>query len=460
LVLGLIFAWTVAFAAPYEDRADWSDLERLGFQWAADPAPDAETAAARVANLLAYKVNVDSAADSAGKTLLMVAVQTENAEFVTALLIQGVDRSPVDAEGQTALDHARAMGNLELVALLEGGAVTASKELRTTRRTVPPEEATKSSPIGLSVVPPASLFQDRDTRITGLSLDLPYGFMAEMYGVQLGLLHNVRGRAVGLQAGGLNGAASFTGLRLGAVNVAGITRGIEVGGMNFSGAMASGDEVGCYGLCVGIYNGYRSGGGVHAGLLNVVGGEGDTMWMVGGLVNSAMTTRGFLLAPINYVARDFVGLELGFINFNNFYFVQTTTDVGGGYTQTTTTSSFTAGASRAVQISAMNFVDDIDGAQLGGMNVALGAIHGAQISALNLANLREERESSGFQFGLMNGTASWRGVQIGGLNGAGDVSGVQVGILNIARELHGVQVGALNIAYKNKLPVMVVVNGG
>ena len=394
-------------------------------------------------------MDVDAVTDSAGRTLLMVAALANNVHFVRAMLTQQIDLGRTDDAGLTALDHARAGENDEIIALLEGGVLGPESTVQiapgqvalgqvSSGHAATDLKVTAVSPVGLSFVPPISVFQRRNSRITGLSLDVPYGFMAEMYGIQLGGFHNVRGAAVGMQVGAVNASRTFSGFRAGGLNVSRASRGIEVGAINITSGLA--EDGGCYGVCVGAYNGYRGGAGLIAGgLFNVMDGSGGPMWMVSGLVNGAQSTKGLLTAPVNYVQRDFVGLELAIVNFNNFYFTQTSTDLGGGWTEVTTTSEYTAGSSKGVQISGMNFVDNLDGAQVGVlMNGALGVLHGAQISAINLANLGGPQDSSGLQLGGLNFTAGF----------------------NIARELHGVQLGGLNFAYKSKVPFTVLVNAG
>lgn len=85
----------------------------------------------------------------------------------------------------------------------------------------------------------------------------------------------------------------------------------------------------------------------------------------------------------------------------------------------------------------------IRGVQLAGVaNILAGGFVGGQLSAINLAG----GKSRGFQAGYCNSAFEIDGAQIGLVNLAGAAHGTQIGIVNRAKKMDGVPVGAVNLA--------------
>lgn len=84
---------------------------------------------------------------------------------------------------------------------------------------------------------------------------------------------------------------------------------------------------------------------------------------------------------------------------------------------------------------------DVDGVQLGGVQLT-------------------EREIWGVQLGVVNAvTQKMRGVQLGAFNYAWHLRGVQFGIVNYAYAIKGLQLGLINICPHAYVPAMVFING-
>lgn len=101
-------------------------------------------------------------------------------------------------------------------------------------------------PFQFAIVSPAAIPAGK--RVHGISLNLFYGELKSMRGVQAGLLNSVEGQTVGVQAGVLN--------------ITGEERGIQGGVMNFS----RGELDGIQG---GLVNYAKSSKGMQAGLINI-----------------------------------------------------------------------------------------------------------------------------------------------------------------------------------------------
>lgn len=88
-----------------------------------------------------------------------------------------------------------------------------------------------------------------------------------------------------------------------------------------------------------------------------------------------------------------------------------------------------------------NQARDVDGVQLGAVQLAEGELWGVQLGAINAATQR------------------MRGVQLGAVNYAWSVRGVQLGVVNYAEYIKGVQLGLLNICPHAWMPAMIFING-
>lgn len=82
-------------------------------------------------------------------------------------------------------------------------------------------------------------------------------------------------------------------------------------------------------------------------------------------------------------------------------------------------------------------------------------VRGAQFALLTKAE-----QVQGAQLGFLNmAQSSITGVQFGLLNQAEYVHGVQLGFVNYTKTIYGLQIGLLNIAENGWLPTMIFVNG-
>jgi len=112
------------------------------------------------------------------------------------------------------------------------------------------------------------------------------------------------------------------------------------------------------------------------------------------------------------------------------------------------------GPVRGAQIGAVEIADGVTGLQIGAVSLSVGRVEGGQIGAVNVA----ARGFRGLQLGATNfAGASSEGLQLGAINVAGDLSGVQLGLVNVAAgEVKGAQVGLVNVAKKSSLSIGLV----
>jgi hypothetical protein len=452
-----------AHAAPYTPRADWSRLEALVFDQAATPS-DLATEASEVMNAIVYETHPAKVQDADGRTALMVAVLSGNQHYVECLLSDSAtglaggapDLERKDRDGRTALDHARAGGSAAMVALLERGALfpSAPDAGGVAATALASDSDGWSGPIGLGLVGPLDLIQDRRKDFTGLSVNLLQGSLRTLKGVQVGPFNHTR----------LGGG----GAQLGAVNTTGDAFiGLQAGAINFTTRRFRDDEgrnPGCYGLCMGGANVSGGGAGIHAGLVNTVV-EGRGLLQVGAGNVATREMNGVMIGLIgNHVQRDFNGLQIGLANYNNVLQSETgRQEVGNGLAKVTIESTWWSGTTQGVQLGVViNTADKLDGLQIGATNLSRGRLRGVQVGVFNVGGVApDSAASSGVQLSGLNMSGDFAGLQLGGVNGGRDVTGVQFGLINIARRLNGgVQVGAINIAWKQKIPVTVLFNAG
>lgn len=89
--------------------------------------------------------------------------------------------------------------------------------------------------------------------------------------------------------------------------------------------------------------------------------------------------------------------------------------------------SFSRGQVDGFQLGGVTYAEEVDGAQIGLVNIVRRGIDGAQVGLVNVSG----GDALGSQFGLVN---------VGG-----NVSGSQFGLLNIARDVEGVAIAPVNI---------------
>lgn len=112
----------------------------------------------------------------------------------------------------------------------------------------------------LSLFPELQIF-DQDVHITGLKLNLIWGYNTAVSGIDLGLFGGA-GDMEGIQVNLINYAhGEAVGLRLGVLNLADDTAGIELGLVNYA-------AVGSENLRIGLVNVARESKGLHIGLIN------------------------------------------------------------------------------------------------------------------------------------------------------------------------------------------------
>lgn len=87
-------------------------------------------------------------------------------------------------------------------------------------------------PFQLSLVSPVSLPQG--DKVNGVAIDIFYGRLARLRGIQAGTINHVEGEMRGIQAGAINIAGDYRGVQGGGVNIADDLRGIQAGVVNTS----------------------------------------------------------------------------------------------------------------------------------------------------------------------------------------------------------------------------------
>jgi len=256
-------------------------------------------------------------------------------------------------------------------------------------------------------VTPVNIFHPPNKVIGGLSLNILYGRNPSVFGLEVGAIVNRTDDAMG------------------GIQISGVVNWDEgkIRGLAIAGIANAGKHGHCGGVCI-------------AGLFN--GLEGMSGLLISGFGNIVKNGKGVMVTPImNHVQHDFSGLQIGFVNWNNFLQTQQTLADYGTYRVVKTTTYTWSGTNRALQISFGNTADTLIGGQLGPFNVARTGMRGTQLG------------------GVWNhGGKRFEGLQLGAINSGGDVAGLQLGGINIARTLKGAQIGAINIATRNKVPVM------
>jgi TolB-like protein len=96
----------------------------------------------------------------------------------------------------------------------------------------PMSDASGAVPFQLSLVSPVSL--PRGDKVNGLAVDVFYGHLVGMRGIQAGLINHVEGETRGIQGGAINISGDFRGVQGGAFNLSDDLRGIQGGVVNMS----------------------------------------------------------------------------------------------------------------------------------------------------------------------------------------------------------------------------------
>ena len=131
-------------------------------------------------------------------------------------------------------------------------------------------------PFQVSVFPSLQIF-DEDVHITGLKLNLLYGYNTAVSGFDIGLCGGA-GDFEGVQVNFLNNVEEIaSGLRISLLNLSDDFEGIEIAPINYSSVTADGLRIGLVnvtqeskGLQIGLVNYTRFMKGVQIGLINVI----------------------------------------------------------------------------------------------------------------------------------------------------------------------------------------------
>lgn len=92
--------------------------DKIGLK-AAICSPHDENRKEMVELLLEHHADINKASGSSSYTPLMEAISRKQTEIVKILLEHGVDLSAVNKEGKTALDMAKAKGDVEIIRLFQ-----------------------------------------------------------------------------------------------------------------------------------------------------------------------------------------------------------------------------------------------------------------------------------------------------------------------------------------------------
>ena len=328
----------------------------------------------------------------------------------------------------------------------------------------------RTVPFNLSLAGPLALVPTPKKHVELLSVNLLHGSSWYVDGLQVGLLVNhtrrqlrgvevggafnfVLGDAYGLQFSLMSNMVRdhMRGVQLaGIVNVAGEVRGLQLTPVvNFAFGDAHGLQLGLLG------NGATELTGWQLGLFNGVQTAGPRLMQIGAvnfasegvprlLVQVSPTVnylggsgRGLQVGIMNWTFQHFSGLRVGLVNISgesvatftplddNTFWDQYNPDREWLKTWQVDNSAVVSGLSVAALMQISPFA------------------RGLQVSPINVTH----QGASGVELGLLN------------ING-GNLRGAQVGAVNITGTLTGVQLGVLNIAFRQKLPVTVLINAG
>jgi len=286
------------------------------------------------------------------------------------------------------------------------------------------------APFVLGVVPgtstlPAATPEDRV--VTGFGLNLIGGRTARLDGFEIGLglnWHTDRasgamfGMAGNLVEGGMNGAQ----LALGFNQAGGALDGLQ-GSVGYNGA-AAGSRFAQ--LAVGA---------------NWSGGETSGVQASVGLNWSEGEMSGLQAATgVNLASEGFSGVQLSsYVNWS-------TGDARG--LQATIGLNYAGGTTNGAQLGLINIASEGEGAQIGGYNWMGGRYEGLQLSYVGWA-----RELSGAQIAVVNLGGTIDGAQIGVVNVAtGAVSGTQIGVFNYADDVDA-PIGLVSVVRKGRFHI-------
>lgn len=267
-----------------------------------------------------------------------------------------------------------------------------------------------------------------DKDFGGIQVSIVGDVAGDAVGLQMGLLHAMAGGAChglqtsviwceadrlrGGQVGLFNEARDASGVQLGIVNWTDEAfHGLSLGAVCFAGSCGSAAQVGLLWNSVA-----QPSSGVQIGLVDRAGDYGGVQI---GVADWRKNGRG-IQAGIYNDADDFGGLQLGAVSI----------------------------ARRAV------------GFQLGLLGNGAFDVRGAQVGLLNVAGRDGvlDGEVTGVQAGLLNRLGTLRGMQFGGMNDAAVCRGVQIGLFNRAGTLQGLQLGLLNLSHSGGLQVSPLLN--
>ena len=131
-------------------------------------------------------------------------------------------------------------------------------------------------PFQISIFPPIQIFEE-EVHITGLKLNLLYGYNTAVSGFDFGVLSGA-GDFEGIQLNLANYVQEEArGLRLSLINLSDDTEGIEIAPINYASVGAEGLRIGVVnvaaeskGLQIGLVNYTRHMRGIQIGLINVI----------------------------------------------------------------------------------------------------------------------------------------------------------------------------------------------
>lgn len=198
---------------------------------------------------------------------------------------------------------------------------------------------------------------------TSLDVNLIYGVVGEVEGVQLGTFNDVRGPVQGLQLGLLvNGVGeTMRGASIGGVmsSAGSVNSGLQAAGVvTLSHGTTDGVQAAFFGnLTRGTLNGAQ-----FAGALNISGGDSNGL-QASALTNIAHDLHGAQLSLLGNYAHDVTGVQFGLVNIGNRV--------------------------RGTQIGLVNIAKDVEGVPVGLVSISkAGGVHfSAWASSTNLANL-------------------------------------------------------------------------
>lgn len=249
--------------------------------------------------------------------------------------------------------------------------------------------------------------------VAGIALGIPGTGAGSIYGLGVGLIalaseRDLRG--IGVAGVGLGGGRRLSGLLVGGIGVGGGAEisGLAVGGVGVgAGEDLSGIAIGGVGVGAGQSARGLLAGGVGAG----VGGNLTGIGIGGVGLGVGEDAVGLLVGGLGAgVGGNFTGIGVGGIGIGV-----------GGVTRGLCVGGFGVGG------------DDLRGVLLGGTTVQGGSLTGLAAAAafIQIDAEAEQRGVAVSAFNRMRGLQ--RGLTIGVLNYAADLNGIQIGVLNIAR---------------------------